>query len=118
MNTQKLNEAIADHLKKPHGWYCPHCAEYVPCETVTYDETHQVCGYDVQNREANYTDSLDAIHEAVKGLTDEEYDRYNMWLEKICTDAPFEGHFIRTVHEGTALQRAIAYAKTKGLNYE
>ena len=114
MNTQKLNEAIADHLNEPYGWYCFHCAEYVPSETVTYDETHQTCGYDVQNREPNYTDSLNTIHEAVKGLTDYQWLEYSRALKE---QFGFDWNY-RQLIEATALQRSIAYAKAKNLQIE
>lgn len=36
------------------NWWCPECAEWVPCENVTFEERHDPraggCGYEVERR--------------------------------------------------------------------
>ena len=68
----------------------------------------------------NYPEDLNAIHEAVATLTDEEYDQYR---ERLCdlTTRYLDDHktsYIREVRlftEATPLQRSIAYCKARGL---
>ena len=93
---KKLNEAIA----KDQGCELPSKSNY---RAIAPDYCH----------------SLDAIHEAVKTLTYEEWLKYHLELDK--STGPWEPSLPtngRRFIEATALQRAIAYAKAKNLKIE
>lgn len=64
----------------------------------------------------NYAGSLDAIHEAVATLTDDQHDEYRKALVDVVRGTPIERRPMafkeyRALHEATAKQRAIAFLK-------
>lgn len=40
-----VNENFDELIK--HDWYCPKCQSYVSSESVTFEETHQICNTNV-----------------------------------------------------------------------
>lgn len=109
--------------KPMRGLFHPQILEYpeqAPEWCVRADGSERICNMDYMEREGhvpNYPSDLNAVHEAVKKLTREQYD----------ADEGFSYHLARVVHgddatdvgwnfyemqEATARQRCIALVKT------
>ena len=46
---QEFSKLVNENFDKliEHDWYCPKCQSYVSSESVTFEETHQICNTNV-----------------------------------------------------------------------
>ena len=47
-------------------WYCPKCDSYVSAESVTFEETHQICNTSVIDKEEPKQETLEEITEQIQ----------------------------------------------------
>lgn len=120
MKTEEQRIAIAEACgRKPGAYYCGHCRECVPIETVTSGGYHNKCGGPVHLDLPNYLNDLNAMHEAVKTLPCEQYEddecgfTWNL-ARVIYGNNKQDGFDFRDMQEATASQRAEAFLRTIG----
>lgn len=123
MKPEAQRLAIAEACgRKPNSYYCGHCRECVPRDSVTSGGYHEKCMGQIEPDIPNYLTDLNAMHEAEKELDDAQYHAFTLQLNDIAwrnypaptADAHYKQR-LRGFASATAPQRAEAFLKTLNL---
>ena len=118
MSPEKQRIAIAEYLNLPKSTVCPYCKGNTPYEAgddygITLWEECKHCSNTGKVKEyfvrfPYFTADLNAMHEAEKTLTLEQWDKY---IDRLGDWVPS----MRNVAHATAAQRAEAFLRTLNL---
>ena len=62
----KCYKIIIPKEEPKQDWYCPKCDSYVSAESVTFEETHQICNTSVIDKEEPKQETLEEITEQIQ----------------------------------------------------
>ena len=63
---RKKYKIIIPKEEQKQDWYCPKCDSYVSAESVTFEETHQICNTSVIDKEEPKQETLEEITEQIQ----------------------------------------------------